>query len=286
MVSILADELDRPALEVRGVSKAYGAVEALSDVSFDLRAGTVLGLIGDNGAGKSTLVKCISGLLRPDSGSILVDGQEIELANPEAARTAGIETVYQELLLVPPLDIATNLFLGRELIAKNRLLRSIGWLDKKQMYNEAAEILQKLRIQVPSIRGAVDNLSGGQRQSVAVGRAVAWGRHIVVMDEPIAALGVRQSEFVLELINTLSSNGVAVVLISHNMQQVLDVCHEVLVLRHGHNVGKFPISQVARARPHQPRHHRNDLGRFLRALRYLAVASPTMGRRRRRRPAR
>ena len=246
MVSILADELDRPALEVRGVSKAYGAVEALSDVSFDLRAGTVLGLIGDNGAGKSTLVKCISGLLRPDSGSILVDGQEIELANPEAARTAGIETVYQELLLVPPLDIATNLFLGRELIAKNRLLRSIGWLDKKQMYNEAAEILQKLRIQVPSIRGAVDNLSGGQRQSVAVGRAVAWGRHIVVMDEPIAALGVRQSEFVLELINTLSSNGVAVVLISHNMQQVLDVCHEVLVLRHGHNVGKFPISQVAR----------------------------------------
>ena len=244
MVSILADELDRPALEVRGVSKAYGAVEALSDVSFDLRAGTVLGLIGDNGAGKSTLVKCISGLLRPDSGSILVDGHEIELANPEAARTAGIETVYQELLLVPPLDIATNLFLGRELIAKNRLLRSIGWLDKKQMYNEAAEILQKLRIQVPSIRGAVDNLSGGQRQSVAVGRAVAWGRHIVVMDEPIAALGVRQSEFVLELINTLSSNGVAVVLISHNMQQVLDVCHEVLVLRHGHNVGKFPISQV------------------------------------------
>ena len=231
-------------LEVRGISKAYGAVEALSDVSFELQPGTVLGLIGDNGAGKSTLVKCISGLLRPDAGSIFVDGHEIELANPEAARTAGIETVYQELLLVPPLDIATNLFLGRELIVKNRLLRSIGWLDKKQMYNEAAEILRKLRIQVPSIRGAVDNLSGGQRQSVAVGRAVAWGRHIVLMDEPVAALGVRQSEFVLELINTLSGNGVAVVLITHNMQQVLDVCHEVLVLRHGHNVGKFPISEV------------------------------------------
>ena len=112
------------------------------------------------------------------------------------------------------------------------------------MYKEAGEILSKLRINVPSIRGAVDNLSGGQRQSVAVGRAVAWGRHIVLMDEPIAALGVRQSEFVLELINTLVDSGVAVVLISHNMQQVLDVCHEVLVLRHGHNVGKFPISEV------------------------------------------
>ena len=185
---------------MRGVSKAYGAVEALSDVSFEVHAGTVLGLIGDNGAGKSTLIKCISGMLRPDTGSVLVDGHEIELANPEAARAAGIETVYQELLLVPPLDIATNLFLGRELISRNRLLRTIGWLDKKQMYKEAGEILSKLRINVPSIRGAVDNLSGGQRQSVAVGRAVAWGRHIVLMDEPIAALGVRQSEFVLELI--------------------------------------------------------------------------------------
>jgi simple sugar transport system ATP-binding protein len=240
----LTDTAPRTALEVRGVSKSYGAVEALSDVSFEVHAGTVLGLIGDNGAGKSTLIKCISGMLRPDTGSVLVDAHEIELANPEAARAAGIETVYQELLLVPPLDIATNLFLGRELISRNRLLRTIGWLDKKQMYKEAGEILSKLRINVPSIRGAVDNLSGGQRQSVAVGRAVAWGRHIVLMDEPIAALGVRQSEFVLELINTLADRGVAVVLISHNMQQVLDVCHEVLVLRHGHSVGKFPIGDV------------------------------------------
>lgn len=231
-------------LEVRGLSKSYGAVRALTDVSFELDAGRVLGLIGDNGAGKTTLVKCISGVLAPDDGEILVDGAPISHGEPEAARSAGIETVYQDLMLVPPLDVATNLFLGRETISKKPVLRSIGWLDKKPMYQEAQTILQKLKIHIPSITESVENLSGGQRQSIAVGRAAAWGRHIVLMDEPVAALGVQQSAVVLKLVRTLASQGVAVVIISHNMQQVLDVCDEVLVMRHGQNVGKFPIEGV------------------------------------------
>lgn len=231
-------------LEVRGLSKSYGAVRALTDVSFELDAGRVLGLIGDNGAGKTTLVKCISGVLAPDDGEILVDGTRISHGEPEAARSAGIETVYQDLMLVPPLDVATNLFLGRETISKKPVLRSIGWLDKKPMYQEAQTILQKLKIHIPSITESVENLSGGQRQSIAVGRAAAWGRHIVLMDEPVAALGVQQSAVVLKLVRTLASQGVAVVIISHNMQQVLDVCDEVLVMRHGQNVGKFPIEGV------------------------------------------
>lgn len=231
-------------LEVGGLSKSYGAVRALTDVSFELEAGRVLGLIGDNGAGKSTLVKCISGVLTPDEGEILVDGNRIAHGEPEATRSAGIETVYQDLMLVPPLDVATNLFLGRERISKKPILRTIGWLDKKPMYREAATILEKLKIHIPSIAEAVENLSGGQRQSIAVGRAAAWGRHIVLMDEPVAALGVQQSAVVLELVRTLASQGVAVVIISHNMQQVLDVCDEVLVMRHGENIGKFPIEGV------------------------------------------
>jgi len=231
-------------LEVRGLSKSYGAVRALIDVGFELEAGRVLGLIGDNGAGKTTLVKCVSGVLAPDEGEVLVDGELIGHGDPEAARNAGIETVYQDLMLVPPLDVATNLFLGREVISNKPILRSIGWLDKKPMYQEAKTILERLKIHIPSITESVENLSGGQRQSIAVGRAAAWGRHIVLMDEPVAALGVQQSAVVLELVRTLASQGVALVIISHNMQQVLDVCDEVLVMRHGVNVGKFPIEGV------------------------------------------
>lgn len=233
-----------PVLEVRALSKSFGAVDALKGVGFELEAGKVLGLIGDNGAGKTTLIKCISGLLIPDEGSLHVDGKRIEHGNPEAARKAGIETVYQELMLVPTLSVANNLFLGRELVSKNWLLKRLGWLAKKPMLLESAGILEKLRIQIPSVRNSVENLSGGQKQAVAVGRAVAWGRHIVLMDEPVAALGVRQSGVVLELIATLASHGVAMVLISHNMQQVLDVCHEVLVMRHGQSVGQFPVESV------------------------------------------
>lgn len=232
------------ALEVTSVSKSFGGVRALIDVSLRLEAGQVLALIGDNGAGKSTLVKCLSGVLTPDSGSISVQGNDVRIDSPRAARDLGIETVYQELALVETLDVASNLFLNREELRRRPPSRWIGWLDKRRMYRESEEILQRLRIRVPSVREEVTNLSGGQRQAIAIGRAVGWGRHIVLMDEPAAALGVEQARQVLELIRTLSSHGVAVLLISHNMQHVIEGSDRAVVLRQGRKVADIITADV------------------------------------------
>lgn len=225
-----------PVLEVRALEKSYGAVRALRGVSLALSRGEVLGLVGDNGAGKTTLVKCIAGAITPDEGTIVVDGVEVHIEGPHHARHLGIETVHQDLALVESLDVATNLFLNREIVSRWPVLRQIGWLDKPSMYEETKQILSRLHIKVPSVKQRVENLSGGQRQSIAVGRAVAWGRHIVLMDEPAAALGVEQSRLVIDLIRRLRESEVAVMLISHNMQHVLDVCDRVVVLRHGAKV--------------------------------------------------
>lgn len=232
------------ALEVRAVSKSFGAVQALSDVSLELHAGEVLGLLGDNGAGKSTLTRCIAGLHQPDAGEILVDGASVRIGNPRRARELGIEAVHQNLALVSQLDVAANLFLNRELRSANPLLRAVGWLDKKTMQAESARILERLQIRIPSADITVDRLSGGQRQAVAIGRAVGWGRHIVLLDEPAAALGVEQSRHVNELIRRLREAGVAVLLISHNMQSVTEVCDRAVVLRHGRKVGDVRIRDV------------------------------------------
>lgn len=231
-----------PALQIVSVSKSYGSVRALIDVSFALRRGEVLGLLGDNGAGKTTLVRCISGSLAPDSGSILVDGHEAHITDPQVARSLGIETVYQDLALVSNLDVAGNLFLNREIVRP--LLRPLGWMDKKQMYEESRRILDHLHIEIPSVRQPIDSLSGGQRQAVAVGRAVAWGRQILLLDEPAAALGVEQARLVLDLVRALAERGVAVLLISHNMQHVVEACHRAVVLRHGEKVGDVDIRNV------------------------------------------
>lgn len=236
-------QTDGVVLEVRDLSKRFGGLRALDTVSFQLRAGEVLGLLGDNGAGKSTLIKCLSGVYQPDSGQILVDGQEVRFSSPLDAQAAGIETVHQGLALVPTLDVASNLFLNREHLRRG--LRWLGWLDKRRMYRESEEILSRLAIRLPDPRTQVVDLSGGQRQAIAIGRAVAWGQHIVLMDEPAAALGVEQSRHVLELIKTLSSNGVAVVLISHNMQHVTEVCDRAVVLRHGRKVADVAMERVA-----------------------------------------
>ncbi len=242
-----SDDAGTPiTLEVRGLSKSFGGLKALHDVSLRLHQAEVLGLVGDNGAGKSTLVNCISGGLTPDSGSILVDGKEASIIDPEAARRLGIETVYQDLALVDMLDVATNLYMNRELVRSNGVLRMIGWLDSKRMATETAKILDELRISVPTEGRAVHDLSGGQRQAVAVGRAVAWGQHIVLMDEPAAALGVEQSRFVMDLIRQLKQRGVSVILISHNMEHVMEVCDRVVVLRHGKKVSDLPTSQLTR----------------------------------------
>ena len=227
-----------PILEVRGLSKSFDAVRAARDISFEVYPGEVLGLLGDNGAGKSTVVSCISGSLKPDTGSILVDGKEADIDSPQRARDLGIETVFQDLALVDSLDVTTNMFLNREIL-KSKPARWLRWLDRKQMHRESQEILDRLRIRINSVRQPMSQLSGGQRQSVAVGRAVAWGHHIVLLDEPAAALGVEQTALVLELINRLRDEGVGVVLISHNMHDVLSVCDRAVVLRHGLKVAQL-----------------------------------------------
>jgi simple sugar transport system ATP-binding protein len=233
---------DHAALEVKGLTKSYGPVRALIDVTFSVNRGTVLGLLGDNGAGKSTLVKCVSGSETPDEGSILVDDQPVRIDSPQAARALGIETVHQDLALVPALNVAENLFLNRERVSGPRLVRSLGWLRKREMYARSREVLNELNINLPSVRVSVERLSGGQRQAIAVGRAAAWGSHIVIMDEPSAALGVEQSKQVRELIGRLAAKGVAVLLITHNMQEAIEVCDRAVVLRHGRKVGDVDTS--------------------------------------------
>jgi len=233
--------MTEPVLEVRRIDKSFGAVEALRQVSLGVHAGEVLGLIGDNGAGKSTLVKCVAGIIKPDAGEILIHGEKVELASPRDAHERGIETVHQDLALIDTLDVTGNIFLNREIRHRPRLA---GWMDKRRMHREAKEILEGLHINIPSVRHPIQKLSGGQRQAVAVGRAVAWGRQIVLMDEPAAALGVEQSRLVLELIKTLRDRGLAVMLISHNMQEVLDACSRVVVLRHGAAVADIELADV------------------------------------------
>lgn len=227
-----------PILEVRGLCKSFDAVRAARDVSFEVYPGEVLGLLGDNGAGKSTVVSCISGSLKPDAGSILVDGEAVDIDSPQRARELGIETVFQDLALVDSLDVTTNMFLNREIL-KSKPARWLRWMDRGQMHRESQEILDRLHIRINSVKQPMSQLSGGQRQSVAVGRAVAWGHHIVLLDEPAAALGVEQTALVLELINRLRDEGVGVVLISHNMHDVLSVCDRAVVLRHGLKVAQL-----------------------------------------------
>ena len=233
-----------PVLEVRDLRKAYGPVVALSSVTFSVRAGEVVAVLGDNGAGKSTLVRCISGMTTPDSGSILVDGQEVTISSPHVAKDFGIETVHQDLMLVGSLDVTANMFLGREKRTTIPVLRRFGWLDRSGMRRETAQIVDRLHIRLPSINTKMEVMSGGQRQSVAVGRAVSWGRHIVVMDEPVAALGVEQTKQALDLIEQLRSTGIAVILITHNMQHVMEVCDRAVVLWHGTEVGDVRIKDV------------------------------------------
>jgi ABC-type sugar transport system ATPase subunit len=230
-----------PVLEVRNVSKSYGAVRALRDVSLAVHAGEVLGLVGDNGAGKTTLVRCIAGTHRPDGGEIRVDGEPQPALTPERARELGIETVHQNLSLVDTRDVAHNFFLNRELLGGGPAGRALGWLNKRAMYRKTRENLDGLGLRLDP-RTPVAALSGGQRQMIAVARAITWGSHIVLMDEPAAALGVRQSMQVLQFIRMLSERGIAVMFISHNMQHVLQVTDRIVVLRHGEAVGDLETS--------------------------------------------
>lgn len=235
------------ALEVRDLQKSFGAVRALGGVSFSLDKGEVLGLLGDNGAGKTTLIRCLSGMYSPDAGSILIHGVKANIHSPEDARRSGIETVHQTLAVVPEMDVAANMFLNRELTLGLPILRHLGWLDKGSMYRRTREILDRLHVHVPSVRQRLAELSGGQRQAVAVSRAVEWSNDIVLLDEPTAAVGVEQAGVILDLIRKLSKEGIAVLLISHNMQHVVDVCDRAVVLRHGTKVGDVKMVDVTAA---------------------------------------
>lgn len=222
-----------PRLELRSISKRFGAVRALHSVDLTLGRDEVLGLVGDNGAGKSTLVSVISGLARPDHGQILLDGDEVAIHNPADAQALGIETVFQYLSLIPTLDVVSNVYLNRELYGPGGLGRMFHRMDKRRMKVEVAAGLKRLGVSLPSLSTKVAALSGGQRQAVAIARAVLWERNIVVLDEPTAALGVRQTEMVLSFIERLKDHGVSVILISHNMEHVLRVCDRVAVMRLG-----------------------------------------------------
>ena len=250
MISVPADpgstQPGSVALEISGLRKSFRAVRALDGVTMDLRYGQVTALLGDNGAGKSTLVKCISGVYAPDAGTVRVNGVEHSVTSPEAARALGIETVHQTLAVIDPLDVVENLFLNREHTRGGTLGAWVGVLDKKRMRQESDEILSRLDIRIPSLRRTLDALSGGQRQAVAIGRAVAWGQQIVLLDEPAAALGVEQAARVLELIRSLRDSGVAVLLITHNMERVTAVCDRAIVLRQGRKIADVDVGEVTK----------------------------------------
>ena len=224
---------DTPILELRDISKAFGSVQALVDVDFEVRAGEVMALCGDNGAGKSTLIKCIAGTHSADSGQIFFDGREVSIHGPKDAARLGIEVVYQDLALADNLDVVQNMFLGRE-------INTWQILNEAAMEDKTGTTLASLAVTtIRSIRQPVATLSGGQRQSVAVARAVMWNSKVVILDEPTAALGVAQTEQVLALVNRLGEQGLGVVLISHNLHDVFETADRITVLRLGRNVGVF-----------------------------------------------
>jgi D-xylose transport system ATP-binding protein len=228
-----------PVLELKGVSKSFGAVQALYQVDFHVSAGEVMALVGDNGAGKSTLIKCIAGIYPIDSGEILFDGSPVHIHGPKDAAALGIEIVYQDLALADNLDVVQNMFLGRE--ETQSLLR----LDETKMEARAAETLKTLSVTtIRSVRQTVAGLSGGQRQSVAVAKAVMWNSRVVILDEPTAALGVAQTRQVLELVKRLGQQGLAVILISHNLHDIFEVADNITVLRLGQNVGEYKRTET------------------------------------------
>ncbi len=225
-----------PIFEARGLVKRYGQVVALDGADFDLFPGEIQAIIGDNGAGKSTLIKALSGALQPDEGEIRLDGEPVHFRSPRDARRAGIETVYQDLAVAPALDIAANIFLGREKRRRGPLGLGLRLLDKPAMRREATRHFAELRIGVQSMKQAVENLSGGQRQGGAVARAATWAQRLVIMDEPTAALGVKETRQVLDLILRVRERGLPVILISHDMPHVFELADRIHIMRLGKRI--------------------------------------------------
>jgi len=227
---------------LEGISKSFGGVKALQNINLEIKPNEVLAIVGDNGAGKSTLVKIISGAIIPDKGKIYFKEKEVLINNPREAALLGIQICYQDLALVDCLDVATNIFLGREIC--RRIFGLADFLLLKRMREESIKHLKSLGVEIQNVKEKVKNLSGGQRQVIAISRAVYWGTKLVILDEPTAALGVRESKKVNELIKSLKQNNISVIIISHNLQHVFYVADRVIVLRHGEKVGERKIRET------------------------------------------
>jgi D-xylose transport system ATP-binding protein len=230
---------NEPVLRVRGATKRFGAVLALDEVDIEARRGEVLALLGDNGAGKSTLIKCVTGVHRLDSGTVEMDGVPVDPGSPSAARALGIETVYQDLALFDNLDPAANFYAGRELTTPRWLPRGLRLVRRRAMVAETTEVLRRLAVGVADVNTPVGLMSGGQRQAVAVARAAAFATKVVILDEPTAALGVRESRHVLDLILRLRAEGLAIIVVSHAMDHVMEIADRAVVMRRGRTVGEL-----------------------------------------------
>lgn len=232
-------------LEAIGITKTFGGVTALDSVDLQLRQGEVLALVGDNGAGKTTLVKAITGAMPIDSGSVRLDGKDVVIKTPADAKALGIETVYQDLALVNNLSVTKNVYLGRELIKQNLAGRLFGTLDLNKMDTEVRALFQRLNIEIRDLRRDASGFSGGQRQAVALSRTVLFGKKVAILDEPTAALGVKESANAMRLVKSLKDHGISVLMITHNMRQVLDYCDRVQVMRLGRKVAVRDVAGLA-----------------------------------------
>ncbi|WP_414041015.1 ATP-binding cassette domain-containing protein [Acidithiobacillus sp. M4-SHS-6] len=234
-----------PALEVRSINKHFGAIQALTDVSISVAPGDVLGIVGDNGAGKSTLIKVISGVHHPDGGEILLSGKPVHFRSPREARDSGIETIYQDLALADHLDVGANIFLGREPVKRLGGILPIQVIDKARIRNEVRNMLAQIESHIPDPASRVFDLSGGQRQAVAIVRALYWKAKVVIMDEPTAALAVMETKNVLRLTRRIADEGIAVLFIGHNLVEMLHICDQVCVMYHGRNVFNAPSKETS-----------------------------------------
>lgn len=228
-----------PVVEMRNIKKSFAAVQALRGVDLTLHKNEVLGLVGDNAAGKSTLMKVLSGAYIPDEGEILIDGNKSHMTNPLDARRLGIEMVYQDLALADNLDVTANVFLGREMVSTQ--VGPMGVMDSRRMEQESQRLLDRLKIDIPSVRLLVERLSGGQRQAVAIARATAFNSKVIIMDEPTAALSVAAISKVLDLVRELKTQGASIIIISHRLEDIYSVCDRMVVMRHGRKVRDCPV---------------------------------------------
>ncbi len=236
------NDKNMPVLEVKDIVKRFGGLVAVNKVSMKVFPGEVVGLLGDNGAGKSTLIKVVSGVYHQDEGQVFFNGDEVKINNPMDAIRLGIETIYQDLALAENLNVYSNIFLGREKLKK--ALGLIEVLDHDYMHRESKKVLDQLGIEIPSLKNKIKMLSGGQRQSVAISRSIYWNAKLLIMDEPTAALGVAEQRKVLDLVRTLSSHGVGIIIISHQLYDVFQVSHRLVILRRGEKVGELIVKET------------------------------------------